>query len=373
MEDNAQKFSWDEDWTATTNDMDEFLEPTATEVSDEEPVTVELEDKPKEEAAEPVVTPKVEEESVTKEPEESEEDTPKEEQPETEELVATDAYKEMVAGLKLQGFIKEDSDNLDDVLEQLEESVLTNIEQGVDNVFKTLHQSLGEEGTQLLKHLKSGGTFSDFMKVYTSTNLESFDVNTETGQEQFLRYYYSKIEGESPEDVEDRIDYLQSSDKLSSVASRYYGKLQEKRKEEREALITRQTQLDAERKELERTRKTELRKKILGVQEVSDFKFSPTEKREIFDFLTNPVEQVNGRYVPKFVAEINRYQQEEPDKLALIVKLMRNGFDFSQIKTKEKTRVARTLKKGLQAETESKPKQNQHPDDDAAVWEKYFS
>lgn len=346
MEDKLN-IAWDDDWFNGTPTEDDFLEPEA-EVVEPEKIAPEAPEEPTEEISEEAPT----------------EETPA-------QLVETDAYKEMIAALKVQGIISSESESLDDVIEQVEETVLSSVEQGVDAVVSSIKESIGEEGANLFQYIRNGGTFKDFIKLHSSTPLDVFDMTSESGQEQFMRYYLTTVEKQPADEVEDRLEYLISSGKLEGTASRHHSGLQKREKETREELIAKQNEQARLAKELEQKRKADLRRKMLEVNEVADFKFKPTERREIYDFLTNPTEQVEGRYVTKFSAQIHKYLQEDPGKLALIAKLMRNDFNFDEIKSKEQTKVTRTIKKNIQAESDPNLKQATIPDG-TPIWEKYF-
>lgn len=368
--DQLDAFSWDndEDWNP-----EDFFEEKPTEEAGKAP----------DQAAEPSDAEflgSVEEEQESEEAEEAEEaDTEVSEEPEEEEL---DIFTAAAKDLEQLGFFPKVEGKVDEgkFLETLESTIEEKIDTGIEQVIESWKKDLGETGTEFIKFTMNGGKPEDFFTQYSQDQL-NFNVDTEWGQKQFLEYYYGKVMGHDEEDVESLIEAHMDGETMEKAAKKFYGKLKSEKDSKKSEFIQKQQELHEARQEAARQRIQQFKDAaskvdhILvrgeGGKELGKVAFTAAEKRALTNYITqNSVQTQNGKYMSEFMADLNKIYQEEPDKLMMLAKIMKSGFDMSDFVKQGVSEETKKVKSNLQR-IKTKQKTKTQPRKDRPAWE-YF-
>lgn len=227
------------------------------------------------------------------------------------------------------------------------------IETRVEDTIKALTADLGEDGKAYIKFLKNGGKTSQFLQVFAqpSFELEELDEDNEKQIKKVLKYYVENYEDNDPEDVADRIKFIEDSGKAKTQAKKFFKIIKEEETERKESLLREQEKADtlkAKNAEKFKTRVADaLKKEAVGV-----LKLTKEDKAILEPFINKPSVKVGkGKYIPAFqVALAKTLRAETPedlDALIFLAKLYKDGFNIEGLVTNVKTGVTKEIRKGV--------------------------
>lgn len=357
-------FSWDDDWTPEQVFEAELKEKEPKKVEPVEDVFKDVED---------VESP---EEEVEQE-DGVDGDTPDESE-EEENGEPIDIFTAAAKDLKELGLVGEFEGNLDSqsFLDLIEESIEQRTDSAIEQIIDNWKAQLGELGSDFVRFTMNGGNPEDFL---TKLAKPKIDINSEYGQEKFVRDYLRTEQGMDEEDIDDLIDRYKDNETLDKYAKKYYQKVKEKDDRTKEELLEKQEAIRTQRDQAirafnERLRQTaketdSIKIKSKDGEELGEIKFSPVEKRALVSFITqNNIDQ-GGRYISEFTAAFNEIYQKQPDKLLLIAKLIKNDFDLSDFVKAKATKQVKEIKNNLQRVQTKKTTKGQPSRLDKPVWE----
>lgn len=290
-------------------------------------------------------------------PEEKEEEVQKEEPLELKEEApkAENPYTvAMRAVATIFGVEKEEIEDVDEsqYAEFLEATLEQSVEDGVKEQFELITQQLGDDGAQLLKYLKAGGTVGEFLSKQT-TNFNTFDISTEVGQEIFLKKYLKESGELDDEEIEDRIEAWKDRDKLSSMAAKYMDSVNSKAEKERRKQIDAEIkQAEAEEEERRKSRE-KLVNSLSKVTEVNGVQIGAVERAALLRYITKPTEKSGDTYITPLAAAIRNLYKEKPEQLLLLAKFVKNGLKFEEIEAAATKTAAAKLKKDLEGKEQA--------------------
>jgi len=351
------------------------------EIVDPAPVEPKTELKETADPIEPKEEPK---EEPKTEPKEEPKESPKEEPKDT--FGQDDPKEEPKDGIDPNKFFTSLGDELHDnfILDLEEGEKLT--EENLPDVFKRtvrnrvteqfadMANALDEEEFKAAKFLLNGGSLSDLLSP--SKSLPSFDVSTEDGQRKILEYHIKNVDGiTDQDDIDNKLEwYEEDPDRKKKYAEKYYSKVKEAEKLARQSEFDKREQKARERIEqmdaLEQKVGTFLKenKELFGAVKVT-----PRESRSLMSYIFTPsVKTKDGRNVTPFSQDFGEIYLNKPENLIFIAKLMRSGFDLSQIKQKGASDKVKETGEKLQRSLENqKPKGAAGNDGEGPVW-KHF-
>ena len=291
--------------------------------------------------------PPVEEENNLEEPQEEEENEEEENEGNTEFSIYTDLAKD----LKERGFLKnielEEAKDLtaDDFYDlqsrDYEEEVNKRLEHWAT-------QELDEDAKAFIQFKRAGGKTEDFFRVYNDSSIEEGDIEEEDFQDQIIRRQL-KQDGWDDEEIDERLEILTEKGKKAALAEKYYGRMVEQQQQQREELQKRlEQQREVERLQAQKLQE-ELRENIKNTSEIKGIKFSDKDKEELFDMMVRPKYQTeDGEVLTGFQAKL-REALSDKEKSLLLVKLLKDDFDFSSIEKKATTKKVKEIKSNLES------------------------
>lgn len=141
------------------------------------------------------------------------------------------SYKAFLSHLNEEGVVSfEDSDDVEDKVEVVYESISNTIKQGI-NSYK---ESIPETGKKFLEYLEKGGDVDKFIETLSRPlDLQTLDLESEADQEKVVREFLKNQDYSADEINETITDYKDSLilDKQAKVASKKLEKTFEKRNE----------------------------------------------------------------------------------------------------------------------------------------------
>lgn len=345
--------------------VEEFFKSGEEEEEETPPVDLDKEkgEADEEEPIEPSKIDSEEEEEEEESSEESEEaETGSEEDEEDEGASSEGNLREVANMLQQRGSIPEDEDldslDAEGLADLIEDSIALKKEEGLEQIIEGWKEGLGEEGQEFIRFTMAGGKPDEFFKRYAQASLSSFDLNSETGQEQWVRHYLKKYEGlEDEEEIEDRVQYMVDHDKLAKTSSRYMDKAKALEKKQADADLAKRTEALRQREARTAKVKEDVKKSLKEAKELQGLPVTTLEKRRIMDFMFNPTVKTESGYVTGFAAKFKDISEKDPGKLALLGKLLMDDFDFEPLIRKGKNEANKEVKKEIQrAKSDKKPK-----------------
>ena len=354
-------FAWD--------DTDFFADETTkvVETKDEDEVEVpsfenfgEEPEKDKPENKKKKVTDKLEDKSEDKSKDDLDKDKKKKEEKAPEFFVDDDSktdksktdekfFTVLAKGMKEKGVlgsieIPEEDLEEDDFVKLYEEE----IDNRISETFEGFFEELDDDAKAFLKHKKDGGNTSSFFNMLKdSSSIPKGDLDDIAYQKMISKHYLKVVENLDPEDIDDKITWLEETGKLEKYATKYDKKVK--------------SLSEKQRKDVEIQRKNNIKQQDdnakLFIKEIKDtlkesdtilkFNITKTDEKELTSYITEPQIKVGkNKYVTGLQDGLKKIMKDN-EKLILLAKLIKSNFDISSIETKVNTEKTIEMKKKL--------------------------
>jgi DNA primase len=204
-------------------------------------------------------------------------------------------------------------------------------------------------------------------------SLENVDLSDPRNQEAIFREYLTRT-GLDSDEVEEQLDYAIKTSKLESFSEKYYAKLLDRTRQEKEALAAQSAQRTKEAQERETVRQQSYVKTLEGAIKQGDINGYPINQNEaaaLFDYVTDKTYQLpNGQKISEFEFTLAKMRQEDPQKFLAVARLVQADLDLSPIKKKGVSEETNSIFKELQ--NKSKKGQKTEPKKETELFSKYF-
>jgi hypothetical protein len=293
------------------------------------------------------------------EPLETEEDTeesaPLEGEEEGEEI---NYYEAFGKGLLRAGHFDLGEEIDPEQVEWTEDSFLEMMSTTIENkAWKQLEEiaveAYGQEGLELVKDLfiNKVPVQTYLAKYNEQIALENIDLTDQRNQEAIFREYLSRT-GLDQDEVEEQLEYALKTNKLETFSEKYYAKLLERSRQERETLAIQSAQKVKEAQEREQVRQESYIKTLEGAIKQGDINGYPITQNEastLFNYVTDRNYQLpNGQKISEFEYTLAKMRQEEPQKFLAVARLVQADLDLSPVKKKGVTEETNSIFKELQ-------------------------
>jgi|APGre2960657404_1045060.scaffolds.fasta_scaffold00330_12 hypothetical protein len=253
-----------------------------------------------------------------------------------------------------------------DEVEWTEESFLEMMSTTVENkAWKQLEEiateAYGQEGIELVKDLFINKVpVQQYLSKYNEQiALENIDLTNPQNQEAIFREYLSRT-GLDAEEVEEQLEYAVKTNKLENFSEKYYVKLLERSRQEREALAEQSAQRQREIQERENTRQESYIKTLEDAIKTGDINGYPINQNEastLFDYVTSKNYQLpNGQKISEFEFTLAKMRQDDPQKFLAVARLVQSNLDLTPVKKKGVSEETNSIFKELQNKSKKGPK-----------------
>ena len=322
----------------------------------------------------PTPTPKEEEE------EEEEENPANDDLADDDDAGEINYYEAFGKGLLRSGHFDLGEDVDPDQVEWTEESFLEMMSTTVENkAWKQLEdialEAYGQEGIELVKDLFINKVpVQQYLSKYNEQiALENVDLTNPQNQEAIFREYLTRT-GLDADEVEEQLEYAVKTNKLESFSEKYYVKLLERSKQEREALAEQSAQRQREAQERENARQESYIKTLEGAikaGEINGYPINQNQASELFDYVTNRTYQLpNGQKISEFEYTLAKMRQEDPQKFLAVARLVQADLDLTPVKKKGISEETNSIFKELQ--NKSKKGTKGEPRKDTQLFNNFF-
>jgi hypothetical protein len=203
--------------------------------------------------------------------------------------------------------------------------------------------------------------------------LENIDLTDQRNQEAIFREYLSRT-GLDQDEVEEQLEYALKTNKLETFSEKYYAKLLERSRQEREALAVQSAQKVKEAQDRENVRQESYVKTLEGAikqGDISGYPITQNEASALFNYVTDRNYQLpNGQKISEFEYTLAKMRQEEPQKFLAVARLVQADLDLSPIKKKGVTEETNSIFKELQ--NKSKRGQKIEPKKETQLFSSFF-
>jgi hypothetical protein len=287
--------------------------------------------------------------------ENTEESAPLEGEEEGEEI---NYYEAFGKGLLRAGHFDLGEEIDPEQVEWTEDSFLEMMSTTIENkAWKQLEEiaveAYGQEGLELVKDLfiNKVPVQTYLAKYNEQIALENIDLTDQRNQEAIFREYLSRT-GLDQDEVEEQLEYALKTNKLETFSEKYYAKLLERSRQERETLAVQSAQKVKEAQEREQVRQESYIKTLEGAIKQGDINGYPITQNEastLFNYVTDRNYQLpNGQKISEFEYTLAKMRQEEPQKFLAVARLVQADLDLSPVKKKGVTEETNSIFKELQ-------------------------
>ena len=273
------------------------------------------------------------------------------------EKTSATSYKDLYTSLKSSGILAVEEEE-DETTEVTQDLLAERIEQSIEKRFEESIKGLPGELKNIIKFVSNGGNFYDIISNYTEgAALEpDVDMTDEANQEKVLRAILEE-EGKDDELIDSQIEFYKDSGKLANIANKYFDKWKKDREKEVEAQVEQQKLAKQQAAQNQRTFKKELTTFISESESVKGLSINKKDAEELPDYISNTtVKLQDGRQITPFYRDLFEAFKDK-EKVVILAKLVKNGFDFGDIKKEVSTRQAREIKNELQRQNKNQPKE----------------
>lgn len=244
----------------------------------------------------------------------------------------------LFSALENEEFTDELSD--DDLPDIIDKEVDARVEETMESFF----EEMDDDAIAFLKFKKNGGSTSDFIKAYNRfTSVPQGDIDNEDYQEKVIMHGM-QLEGYDQEDIEDKIEWLKEGAKLKRHAQKYEAKLDRASEIEKQKLVQQQQQQAQQAKQQREKLSADLKQRLEQADTIGQFTFSKQDKKHLHSYMTRPKVKVGkDNYMTQMQADLQNVFQD-PEKILIIAKLLRNDFDVSDVIRNTETKVTRKTK-----------------------------
>lgn len=286
-----------------------------------------------------------------------------------------ESYSAVVSRLKKDGiFSSLDDEEIgedisdEDLPDLLDKEVDARVEETIEGFF----EELDDEAVAFLKFKRNGGNTADFIAMLNArSQTPDGDLEDESYQEKVVKHGM-KLEGYDDEDIEDKIEWLKEGSKLKRHAQKYQAKLEKVNEAHQQKLMQQQQQqVEAAKKQREEL-SNNLKELLQESDSIGQFTFNKRDKRELHGYMTKANVKVGKN---SFMTSMQRDLQaafQDPEKILVIAKLLKNDFDISDVIRDTETKVTRKTKDKIERKsTKAKSSQSSSGKKKKALFE-YF-
>ena len=345
-EDMNKQFNWD-----SPTDLEFFGQAAAPQIVEDFIKDDEEKEEGKDKDPKPKAEPEPKEDIDFFKEDVAEEEDPEEGPKPTIPDNADTYFNDLYADLKDKGIIKnvelEEGEVLtaDRLLEIQEEEFNIEVQSRVDSFAEDI---IGQDGVDLMKFLRDGGNIKDYViAMKDSPDMPTGSIEDEGYQEQIVTSQL-KMEGWSEEDIQDQIEYLESSGTLKKRAAFFEKNLKEKIQKNKEKMLKAQEskRLAAEQKRSDF--EGNLKETLTTKSDFYGFRVTPAKQATILRNITTPsITLEDGNQITKLQDDLAK-AFNDPEKLVALSIVLDNNFDFSSLEKKIASQKAKDVKKNIE-------------------------
>lgn len=267
--------------------------------------------------------------------------------------------------LKEKGFLDfelEEGEELDDDKAAL--LIENKFEDSIEEKVKELIGDLPDTVKNLVKFAANGGDVDSYISKLRDKGLGTItkDLDLDEEKNQILVVKQRLLaQGEDEDDVEDQIEFLKEKGKLADAAEKHFSKWKKEVEKSEEDLVESQKKIKKQNKENQIKFKSDISKILSEKEEIQNLKFSQSDKKDLPNYISTPsVELEDGRVLTPFYHDLFETLKDK-EKTLLLAKLIKSGFDFSDIEKTVKTKQAKEVKENLRRTETSTSKGSSQP------------
>lgn len=289
-------------------------------------------DKPKKEESK--VEADDEEDSEDSEEKETDTESTSKDDSTEEETEVEYSYKALANYLAEQGVIDfEDSDDIEDTPEILEEAVLNTAK----NMVKEYKESIPTEGKLFLDYLEKGGDPTKYLQTLEKPiDFDNFDLEDEVNQKRVVKEFLAS-QGYSSEEIDEEIKDYEDALILAKKAKTAANKLKGIYSKQKEELLAQQEQELKQRQKQVDEYINNIKTTIESSTDFAGLSISKTDKKKFEQYLLGRDKEGLTQY--------ERDLQKDPIKTQLELAYLKfKNYDFSKIKNQAVTEETKRIK-----------------------------
>lgn len=268
--------------------------------------------------------------------------------------------------LKDKGLVDFELEEGEELTPELADEILEDkFEEGIENRIEELFGELPQIVKDINKYAINGGDLNKFFRTVASKSSEKItpdiDLSKEENQELVVKEILSK-EDNDDEYIDTQLEFLKDSGKLKMFAEKKFEKWKKSNEKEQQALVKQQEEAKRIQKENLRKYKNSLNKLVTS-EDIGTIKLSRVDKREIPSYIADKtIKLENGATITQRDKDLYEVLQNETASIQL-AKLLRSrnkdgSFNFKDIETIVKTKVAREVKENVRRNKANTPKKS---------------
>lgn len=253
---------------------------------------------------------------------------------ESEEEEVEYSYKALASYLAEQGVIDfEDSDDIEDTPEIIEEAVLNTAK----NMVQEYKESIPIEGKLFLDYLEKGGDPAKYIQTLEKPiDFDNFDLEDEGNQKRVIKEFLAN-QGYTSEEIDEEIKDYEDALILGKKAKTAANKLKGVYSKQKEALIAQQEQELKNRQKQVEEYIDNIKSTIESSNSLAGLSISKTDKKKFEQYLLGRDKEGLTQY--------ERDLQKDPVKTQLELAYLKfKNYDFSKIKNQAITEETKRIK-----------------------------
>lgn len=269
--------------------------------------------------------------------------------------------------LKDKGLVDFELEEGEELTPELADEILEDkFEEGIESRIEELFGELPQIVKDINKYAMDGGDLNKFFNTVTNKATAKITADIDLGKEENQELIVKEIlaqEDNDEEYINTQLEFLKDSGKLKMFAEKKFDKWKKGNEKEQAALV--QQQADAKRVQKENLRKykSSVSKFVTDSEEIGSIKLSRVDKKEIPSYMADKTIKLdNGAVITQRDKDLYEVLQDETASIQL-AKLLRSrnkdgSFNFKDIETTVKTKVAKEVKANVRRNKTNTPKKS---------------
>lgn len=226
------------------------------------------------------------------------------------------------------------------------------LESDVNTAITTLFEDVkrNSEAVLLLKHLRAGGTVSDFVKNPISVTT---DATTDKEKESALIHYYMRKRNMDDDEAGTFVDALKNNGKLETTYDKIKESIESERIEQEKELEQRTVEQKQKQLNLYKERRsnmaTLINDKTFDFGGLGRNKKDASKDKEVIDFVLTPDSNTNRTKLVDSIS--NLYASKDYSKLLMLGKILATDFNFDNLKAIGGSNTTKIIKDNIQRTT----------------------
>lgn len=256
--------------------------------------------------------------------------------------------------LKDKGIIDYELDDDEELNDDTASDIIEDsFDKAVDNKFSEVLGNLDDERKELIKFISKGGNL-DVLASFVGNKNSSINIEKESDQEKLIKKHLTETEFGDSDEIDAQIQFYKDRGTLEKQAKKIFENIEKNQLADRQKALKSQEENIRKNKEQQRKYRQTLVDTLESNSEINDITFNRRDK-DLPNYINEPTIQIkdSDRKITPFYRDLYT-AMNDPKKMLVLAKIIKNDFDFSSIKNKAISTKTKEVKDNIERSKKDK-------------------